>query len=229
MVGASEGIVGILLAAGRGSRFDPSGVQNKLLQALPVASGAAAGLAGPHRQRAVDAGALDGPASSARPVVAASAANLLGVLPRVIAVVRPGAAAVAAELKHLGCEVVTCDTADTGMAASLVCALGSASDAQGWIVALGDMPHVRPQTIRSLKYALEQGAGIAAPLYRGKRGNPVGFSRQYLPQLLALQGDQGARGILKQYPVQEVTVDDAGILQDIDTPSDLHQQGQTGN
>ncbi|MBY0242638.1 MAG: nucleotidyltransferase family protein [Burkholderiaceae bacterium] len=205
---ASEGIVGILLAAGRGSRFDPSGAQNKLLQVLPAAFNAAL------------------PAPPARSVVAASAANLLSILPRVIAVVRPGADAVAAELKKLGCEVVTCDTADTGMAASLVCALGQASDAQGWIVALGDMPRVHRHTLLSLQYALQQGAGIAAPMYRGQRGNPVGFSRQYLPQLLALQGDQGARGILKHYPVREVAVDDAGILQDIDTPADLHQQGQ---
>jgi molybdenum cofactor cytidylyltransferase len=63
-------------------------------------------------------------------------------------------------------------------------------------------------------------------MYQGKRGNPVGFDRRHLPQLLALEGDQGARGILKQYPVQEVDVDDAGILQDIDTPQDLHRQGQ---
>jgi molybdenum cofactor cytidylyltransferase len=220
---ASEGIVGILLAAGRGSRFDPSGAQNKLLQALPEGANAAFPAVAAN---AAKAGIPVEAAPAARSVVAASAANLLSALPRVIAVVRPGADAVATELKHLGCEVVTCDQADTGMAASLVCALGQAAGAPGWIVALGDMPRVHPQTLRSLQYALEQGAGIAAPMYQGKRGNPVGFSRQYLPQLLALQGDQGARGILKQYPVQEVDVDDAGILQDIDTPADLHQQGQ---
>ncbi len=213
---ASGGIVGILLAAGRGSRFDPSGAQNKLLQplSLPVAQAPA----GPP------------PGSSACSVVSASASNLLAVAPRVIAVVRPGAHAVAAELTRLGCDVVTCEQADSGMAASLACALrhaqDHASDAAGWIIALGDMPRVQRATLRSLQYALEQGAGIAAPMYRGQRGNPVGFSRQYLPQLLALEGDQGARGILRQYPVRAVEVDDAGILQDIDTPADLHPQGQ---
>lgn len=198
-MGTPEGIVGILLAAGRGSRFDPSGAQNKLLQAWPGAPGS---------------------------VVGASAANLLGALPRVVAVVRPGTGAVADELENLGCEVVTCAQADTGMAASLACALEQAADAQGWIVALGDMPRVRADTIASIAAALAQGAGIAAPMYHGQRGNPVGFGRQHLPQLLALEGDQGARGILKQYPVQAVDVDDAGILQDIDTPGDLHPQGQ---
>lgn len=232
-MGASGGIVGILLAAGRGSRFDPSGAQNKLLQVLPGASMAATQAANPANAAGLaDAGIPAQAATGAEPappaysVVAASAANLLRVLPRVVAVVRPGADAVATELKNLGCEVVICDLADTGMAASLVCALAQAAGAQGWIVALGDMPRVDPATIQSLQCALEQGAGIAAPMYRGKRGNPVGFSRQYLPQLLALQGDQGARGILKHYPVREVDVDDAGILQDIDTPADLHPQGQ---
>ena len=42
-------MTGILLAAGKGSRFDPAGLQNKLLQVLPggacVAAAAAANLA----------------------------------------------------------------------------------------------------------------------------------------------------------------------------------------
>jgi molybdenum cofactor cytidylyltransferase len=42
-----------------------------------------------------------------------------------------------------------------------------------------------------------------------------------LPALLALEGDEGARSILKQRPVTEVEVDDPGIFQDIDQPADL--------
>jgi len=150
---------------------------------------------------------------------------MLAVLPRVVAVLRPGAdaEALSAQLLALGCEVTICPQADTGMAASMAHALGYAGkDARGFVIALGDMPHVQPSTIQSLKTALEQGAGIAAPMYRGQRGNPVGFSRDYLPQLLALEGDQGARGILKHAPVTELEVDDSGILQDVDTPADLH-------
>ncbi|KQV79569.1 molybdopterin-guanine dinucleotide biosynthesis protein MobA [Massilia sp. Root351] len=200
------GICGILLAAGRGKRFDPSGQRNKLLQSL-----------------------------GDEPVVVRSARHMLAALPRVVAVVRPSDAAggdpVAARLLALGCEVTICQQADTGMAASLSHAVAHADkafpDAQGWIVALGDMPHVRPSTIQSLKTALEQGAGIAAPMYRCQRGNPVGFSRHYLPQLLALEGDQGARGILKHSAVTELEVDDSGILQDIDTPADLPPKDKT--
>lgn len=151
----------------------------------------------------------------------ASARHMLAVLPNVLAVVRPGAEAVAAQLLALGCDVTVCAGADSGMAASLAHAIGHTRRASAWIIALGDMPHVSPSTIQSLKTALEQGAGIAAPVFRGRRGNPVGLGRAYLPQLLALEGDQGARGILKQFPVTELDVDDSGILQDVDTPADL--------
>jgi len=92
------------------------------------------------------------------------------------------------------------------------------------VVALADMPWVRPQTIASLAAAIRAGAGIAQPLYRGQRGNPVAFSRRYLPQLQRLSGDQGARALLKTEAVEQIAVDDPGIVRDIDTPADLRDQ-----
>lgn len=186
-------ITGILLAAGRGQRFDPTGRHNKLLQTLP-----------------------DGEL-----VVAASARHLLAVLPRVLAVVRPGEAQVAAVLQSLGCEVRVCPGADTGMAASLRFAIECSQGASGWLIALGDMPHVQPATMAALVQAIGQGADIAAPMFEGRRGNPVAFSAFHLARLLALEGDHGARAILKNYSVNEVIVSDNGILRDIDTPADL--------
>jgi molybdenum cofactor cytidylyltransferase len=190
--GARHGITGILLAAGRGTRFDPSGVRNKLLQPLGGST-----------------------------VVAHSARNLLAALPRVIAVVKPGDSETASSLRGLGCEIVICEDAACGMATSLVTGIHHSQDALGWLVALGDMPHVRPATISALAREVEEGADIAVPLYQGQRGNPVAFSRRHLSLLLALEGDTGARGIVRNYPNKEVAVDDPGILQDIDTPSDL--------
>jgi molybdenum cofactor cytidylyltransferase len=189
----SDQITGILLAAGRGARFDPSGIRNKLLQ----------------------------PLTSGDKVVAASAKNMLQVLPNVLAVVRPGNDAVALQLRSLGYQVTECPTADQGMGASLAYGLAQVSDAAGWVIALGDMPHVQPATFQRLIEALSQGADIAVPTYQGKRGNPVAFSRLHLPQLLQLGGDRGARNLLLEFPMTEVTVDDAGILRDIDTQADL--------
>jgi molybdenum cofactor cytidylyltransferase len=190
-------VVGILLAAGRGRRFDPLGQRNKLLQILPEAGG--------------------------EPVVVASARKLLAVLETVIAVVPPDDGGLKALLSSIGCEVVVCPDADTGMAASLVQALRHSlpQEPGAWLVALGDMPHVAPATLRLLADALAGGAPIAAPVMDGRRGNPVGFGRVHLQALLALTGDQGARRLLQTCPVTEVTVADAGIFRDIDTPADL--------
>ncbi|HEU4777867.1 MAG TPA: nucleotidyltransferase family protein [Telluria sp.] len=188
--------IGLLLAAGRGQRFDPTGQRNKLLAPLP-------------------GGDL---------VVVASARAMLAVLPRVIAVV-PAEGAVAAALRAAGCDVTLCPDAASGMAASLVHGLRLAQPADGWIIALGDMPYVAPSTMAALRAALAGGAGIAAPLHAGRRGNPVAFGAAYLPQLLALQGDQGARSLLASEPVTAVAVDDPGVLHDIDTASDLNKNG----
>jgi molybdenum cofactor cytidylyltransferase len=187
--------VGILLCAGRGRRFDPEGGRTKLLHLL-------------------DGGEA---------VVAASARRLLTALPQVIAVVPPDGDAVAGLLREMGCIVTVCPDADSGMAASLAHGIRHAHGASGWLVALGDMPFVRPSTIIALADAIEGGASIVAPKYSGQRGNPVAFSSRYRAALLALQGDVGARSILAANPVQEIEVGDAGILRDIDTPSDLHQ------
>lgn len=187
--------VGILLAAGRGRRFDPAGARNKLLQ--PLAGGDA--------------------------VVAASARKLLAALPHVIAVVPPNDGGVAALLAALGCDVTVCEDADSGMAASLTHALRHSSylSPDSWLVALGDMPHVAPATLAALAAALVAGAPIVAPVRAGRRGNPVGFGAVHRAALLALHGDQGARRLLQTSPVTEMAVDDPGIFHDIDTPADL--------
>lgn len=185
-------IVGILLAAGRGRRFDPSGVSHKLLALLP-----------------------DGV-----PVAVASARALRCALPRVVAVVAEEGE-LATLLAQEGCEVIVCANADSGMAASLTGALRHCQAyVDGWIIALADMPHVRAATILRLADAL-QAADIAVPVAGGKRGNPVAFSPRHTQQLLALTGDQGARALLRSCPVLEVDTGDPGILFDIDQPSDI--------
>jgi molybdenum cofactor cytidylyltransferase len=190
-------VVGILLAAGRGRRFDPAGQRNKLLQ--PLADG--------------------------EPVVAACARKLLAATSRVVAVVAPGGDRVAALLGALGCDVTICPDADVGMAASLTHALrhslSSVPAPRAWLVALGDMPYVDGSTLHALAAALAAGADIAAPVVAGRRGNPVGFGAVHLDALLALHGDAGARHLLRMFPVTEVAVPDPGILRDIDVPEDL--------
>jgi molybdenum cofactor cytidylyltransferase len=192
----SESIRGILLAAGYSTRLG----SNKLLQALPAGS--------------PDAGV---------PIALASAKHLLAALPQSVAVLRPRAQKLGKLLRDAGCSTVICKNAAEGMGVSLAAGVRAAADANGWVVALADMPYVRPETIRVIAKALSEGATIAAPAYRGERGHPVGFARRFLDDLTELRGDAGAREILKAHPdwVTLYEVDDPGVLRDIDEPSDL--------
>jgi molybdenum cofactor cytidylyltransferase len=71
--------------------------------------------------------------------------------------------------------------------------------------------------------ALIDGALAAAPVWRGRRGNPVLIDRTLFPQLLALTGDAGARGVLQDLGNRLVLVEspDDGVLFDVDHVTDL--------
>ena len=158
------------------------------------------------------------------PVAIRAARNLLAGVERVLAVVPPGRASLHQALEAAGCEVIETDRTTRGMGASLAAAVEAAAGAEGWIVALGDMPAVKADTILALRHALESGARIVAPFdASGRRGHPVGFAAGLRQELLNLDGDVGARAILERHSdaIERVVTDDAGIFVDIDTPQDL--------
>ena len=157
------------------------------------------------------------------PVGVASARNLMAALPNSIAVVRDGDLELASAFAALGMQVVNNPRAGEGMGTSLAAGIGASEDADGWLIALGDMPWIRPGTMAALASRLRSGASMVAPVYRGRRGHPVGFSAAWGPALATLSGDQGARELLGQYAeqLQLVDTDDDGVLADIDHPSDM--------
>ncbi len=122
---------------------------------------------------------------------------------------------------------VACADAAQGMSASLACGVHANRDAGGWLVGLADMPAVPVAAITGVRAALGDGAKLAAPFHRGKRGHPVGFSSHYCAELLALQGDAGARYLLQRdsSEMSYLEMDHDGILADVDLPSDLLRRG----
>lgn len=126
-------------------------------------------------------------------------------------------------LEVCGCRIVVNDHAERGMGTSIAAGVAATPDASGWVIALADMPSIRIETLVAVIDALRGGARIAIPAMGGKRGHPVGFLALYRARLQALTGDIGAREILKADAnyVEEISVDDAGIFADIDTPADL--------
>lgn len=154
------------------------------------------------------------------PIAVQSARHLRREVARVIAVTR--SREVKIMLEQEGCETVLFGKADEGMGASLACAARAAGRADGYLVALADMPFIRPTTIGAVREALDKGAPLAAPYFRGRRGHPVGISGSFYDSLLALQGDQGARELLRENRrLLKIPVGDPGVIRDIDTPDDL--------
>lgn len=182
---------GILLAAGRSTRFGG----NKLLH--PLADGT--------------------------PMALAAARNLKAALPDVLAVVNGREPELNCILEEAGLAVTICPHADQGMGASLAWGVAQTREAEGWVIALGDMPWIRPETILAVADAVTAPQIISAPCYQSRRGHPVAFGLAFGPALAALTGDQGARSLLEQYGGSVLLVDclDPGVLRDVDERSQL--------
>lgn len=184
---------GILLAAGHGRRWTAAGgAPNKLLHRLP-----------------------DG-----TPVVVAAARTLVSALPRSVAVVRRSDDAVAALLAECGLEIVLVDDAHAGLGDNIALGVNATPEAAGWVIALGDMPFIRPDSIAAVADEIRSGSPLAAPRFRGQRGHPVGFAARYGNALGELRGERGAVAVLQRDAegLRLVEVDDEGVLLDLDVP-----------
>ena len=98
-------------------------------------------------------------------------------------------------------------------------------DIDGVVVCLGDMPLVDAATIDKLIDAFNplEGRAIVVPMHGGKRGNPVLWGKQFIAEMQALDGDQGARTLLDAHSemLSEIAIEDDGVLFDVDTPDKL--------
>jgi molybdenum cofactor cytidylyltransferase len=158
------------------------------------------------------------------PLAARAARRLIEGSGHALAVMPLGKPALRRVLEAAGCEILETDRTTRGMGASLAAGVEATAGSAGWIVALGDMPSVAVETIRDVRRALEEGALLAAPFdANGRRGHPVGFSSELRAQLLALDGDVGARAVIEanQSGLKRIVTDDDGIFVDVDTPGDL--------
>jgi molybdenum cofactor cytidylyltransferase len=112
-----------------------------------------------------------------------------------------------------------------GLASSLRVGVDAIQDFDAVLVCLGDMPLVSTAIINRMIDALlqEPGRGLVLPVRDGEIGNPVLWGQKYFPELLALQGDRGARGLIEKYRAEAIAVesDSDGVALDADTPQSL--------
>jgi len=202
-------------AAERKPEVKPQGPR---IGALLLAAGQSRRMGGPNKLLA----AIDGV-----PMVAHVARRLLASRARpIIAVLGNQAEAVDAALGKLPVERIRNPEFAAGLSTSLkrgVAAL--APDLDGVIVCLGDMPLISGRHLDRLIAAFNplEGRAIIVPTRRGKRGNPVLWSKRFLPEMAELAGDVGAKHLIGEHAdlVAEVEMDDDAVLVDIDTPDAL--------
>ena len=115
-----------------------------------------------------------------------------------------------------------CYRAGEGMGATLAEGMAHIPSWDGLLVALADMPWVRPSTYTTIASQLNPEC-ICVPLHNGRRGHPVGFGKRFFRELGELGGDSGARDLLTKHKgkVREVSLCDSAIHRDIDLPGDL--------
>ncbi len=188
--------------------------QQKYIAAILLAAGAGTRFGGEKLLHPLEDGVA---------IAAHAARNLLAATPDVIAVVRWGDFPLYDMLEQEGCQVTMFQGAARGMGASLAHGVGQARSADGWVVALADMPRVPGAIIKEIIASLEGGALVAAPVHKGERGHPVGFGAALREELLALDGDLGARAVVDRHrdSVQLIECDDPGILFDVDRKNDI--------
>ncbi len=188
------------------------------LAAIVLAAGRSTRMGGPNKLVAEING---------RPLVRIAAEEALASQARpVIVVTGHQRERVAAALE--GLDVVLAHNPDfaAGLSTSLKAGIAAVPpDADGAIVALGDMPQVDARLIDRLlaEFDPEKGALVVIPTIDGKRGNPVVWSRRFFSELAALEGDVGARHLIASYPeaVTEVPLTGTAALVDVDTPDAL--------
>jgi molybdenum cofactor cytidylyltransferase len=191
---ASPAVHGVVLAAGTSSRY---GESNKLLEQV------------------------DG-----EPLVGHAVESILSAGPDGVTVVLGhDAARMEAALADHEVDLRTNDAFASGRSTSVATAVAAARerDADAVLIALGDMPFIRVESIETLLEAYARGAGDAlAAAYEGKRGNPVLFDERFFDALSAIDGDVGGREILQSDPdAVGVETGDPGVLRDVDRPADL--------
>lgn len=188
-----DDVVAIVLAAGAGSRF--VGPSHKLLAAIDPATGTT--------------------------VIESALSNVLQAGFTRVVVVTGAASLPDAAVRDPRLVIVHNGRWADGQASSLRAGIESARSlgASAVVVGLGDQPFIEPEAWRRIALA---DSPIAVAAYAGRRGHPVRLDESVWKEL-PVDGDLGARDLIRMHPERVSQVDCPGSATDIDTQEDLAQ------
>ncbi|TYL36985.1 nucleotidyltransferase family protein [Natronococcus pandeyae] len=192
-------LIGIVLAGGRGTRFEDG---NKLLATVdgdPIVS---------HAARSLDVDSVD---------------HTIAVLGHDADAVEKVVAAHVDETTY-NPEYARGQSQSVRLGARAA----SERDADAAIFLPGDMPCVDETTVERLVEAYRDGRhDVVVPTSDGQRGNPVLFDAAQFDTLQELSGDTGGRAVFETADVHRIAVDDPGVHLDVDTVADRERLRQS--
>ena len=159
-----------------------------------------------------------------QPIVRWSVEALRPHVDDLVVVTGGGGEAIRAALAGLDVRFVENPRPEAGQGSSIaVGASALRAGTEAVIVALGDQPRVPPDVVPALLATWHRTSkAIVAPVYRGLQGTPVLFAAEVVPELTALTGDAGARGVVGARPARVARVPfDHEMPPDVDTPDDF--------
>ena len=106
--------------------------------------------------------------------------------------------------------------------------VGTAPPETEWLViALGDQPSLRPETVRLLLAEARAGEEtLLVPSYGGRRGHPLLIHARHREEIATLGGETGLRELFTRHPeaIRHIVVPDDAVLHDMDTPDDYQRE-----
>ncbi len=111
-----------------------------------------------------------------------------------------------------------------GMSTSILCGLQAVEEdpsVEGFFIFLCDQPFVTPELIQHmLSIYNAENVEIVAPRVNERQCNPVLFRRSFLPQLMTISGDRGAKKLIAEHGARWLEWPDERLLLDIDSVED---------
>lgn len=124
---------------------------------------------------------------------------------------------------HLACpqlQIVHNEHYRKGQGSSTICGASYLGHDSPFFISLADMPLIES---RHYLYLIEQtSAPVSRPSYKGKLGHPVLLEASFLAIIRSQKSSFTMRGLLQEYPVQTIEVDDEAYVTDIDTLDAYH-------
>jgi molybdenum cofactor cytidylyltransferase len=184
-------VIGIVPAAGRGSRFaeaDPTAPPKMLASVEGV------------------------------PMVRRTVESLVngGVAHCVVVVSSQGADGIEHALHGLPVKLVVNPDPSQGMFSSIQCGVAATRATDVCVLLPGDMPFVEPATIATVIAAARDGAHTVTPSLDGHRGHPVVCSAALRALIVAAAADFRLDHLMQQSDVLMIDVIDAGVRRDVD-------------